>query len=75
MKYYLMKCIVESKGFNEESYGILAVSDKNTREYICNISDDADLLSSLVESMNEYNIGLSHVGEIIEDFKFNKNIK
>ena len=75
MKYYLLKCKVESKDLNEENYGILTVNGDNNREYICNVSEDADSLSSLVENMNEYNIEASHVKEIIEDFKFNKNMK
>ena len=75
MKYYLLKCKVESRDLNEENYGILTVSDDNTREYICNVSDDADALSSLVENMNEYKIELSHANEIVEDFKFNQIVK
>ena len=75
MKYYLLKCRVESRDLNEENYGILTVSDDNSREYICDVTEDADSLSSLVENMNEYNIELYHAREIVEDFKFNKNVK
>lgn len=70
MKYYVLKCNVETKDLNETNYGVLMLNNDNSREYICNISDDAYKISSLVENMNDYNVDASQAKDIIEDFKF-----
>ena len=70
MKYYLLKCKVESRELNEENYGVLMINDDNSREYVCNISSRVDKVSLLVDNMNYYNIDGHQAKEILEDFEF-----
>ena len=71
MKYYILKCNIESKEFNEESYGIMLLLEDGSREYWCNISDCVEDVEFLVDKMNNYHIEQCQAKEIIEDFKFN----
>lgn len=80
MKYNVLKCIVNLRDNSEESYGIMVLND-DSREYICNISNNPDDVATLVNELNKYHIEPCHVNSVIEDFKYkmstckhNKNI-
>lgn len=71
MKYYIVKCKIESKELNEKNYGVMLLHNDGSREYMLNISDHIEDVESLVDRMNNYNIEPCQAKEIIEDFKFN----
>ncbi len=71
MKCYKLKCIVESTDYLEENYGILLIKDDNSREYICNISEDSEVVTKFVNELNDNNIDSCHIISVIEDFKYN----
>ena len=69
MKYYVLKCMVNSNDYSEENYGIMVLNE-DSREYICNISDNPDEVAVLVNELNKYHIELCHINSVIEDFKY-----
>ncbi len=71
MKYYVLQCKVDSTDLKEENYGMMIVNEDNSREYVCNISDNIEDMKFLMDKMNDYNIEPYQAKEIIEDFKFN----
>lgn len=71
MKYFIVKCKIESKELNEENYGVMILWEDGSREYMHNISDRIEDVEFLVDKMNNYNIEPCQAKEIIEDFKFN----
>ncbi len=71
MKCYKLKCIVESTDYFEGNYGILLIKDDNSREYICNISEDSEVVTKFVNELNDNNIDSCHIISVIEDFKYN----
>ena len=72
MKYYTVKCNIESDDLTEENYGLMIQQDDGSREYVLDISCHMDDVNSLVDKMNKYQICQCQAKEIIEDFKFNK---
>ncbi len=52
MKYYVLKTVVDSCDFQEESYGVLLLEDNMKRKYICNVTTDYNKISELVDTMN-----------------------
>ncbi len=70
MKYYVLKCIVEEKDYQEESYGLLLVNEDLSHRYICNVTSDYDKMRKLVDDMNEFCVESCHTENIIEDFKY-----
>mgnify|MGYP003292261022 FL=1 len=72
MKYYVLKCMVNSNDYSEENYGIMVLNE-DSREYICNISDNPDEVAVLVNELNKYHIEPCHINSVIEDFKY-KNL-
>lgn len=71
MKCYKLNCIVESTDYFEENYGILLIKDDNSREYLCNISENSEVVTKLVTELNSNHIELCHINSVIEDFKYN----
>ena len=71
MKYYTVKCNIESKDLNEEKYGVMMLYNDGGREYVLDVSERIEDVQILVDRMNNYNIEPCQVKEIIEDFKFN----
>lgn len=67
MKYYILKTMVKFDDKSEESYGIMFLSENGKREYVCNISDNYEKISDLVNEMNLHNVESFHAREIIED--------
>ena len=70
MKYYVLKCMLESKDFSEESYGVLLSNDDCSKDYFCDISDNMDFITKLVEKLNNHHIESCHFSSVLEDFKF-----
>ncbi len=70
MKYFVLKCNVDSEDFTEESYGMMIVNDDGNREYICNISKNYEDIIRLVGELNNYPIESCHINSIVEDFKY-----
>ena len=71
MKYYTVKCNIESKDLNEEKYGVMMLYNDGGREYVLDVSEHIEDVQILVDRMNNYNIEPCQAKEIIEDFKFN----
>lgn len=72
VKFYKLKCIVESEEYAEENYGVLLVKDDDSREYICNLSTNPFDVTRLVDELNCTDIEYCHVNSVIEDFKYNQ---
>ncbi len=70
MRYYILKCTICDGDLSEESYGIMVLSDDNSREYFCDISDSFDSMNMFVEKLNEFHIEPCHLKSVIEDYKF-----
>lgn len=71
MKYYIVKCKVESEDLNEENCGVMMLNEDGGREYVLDVSDSTEDVETLVNRMNKYNIESPQAKEIIEDFRFN----
>ena len=72
MKYYVVKCNVETNGLNEVNYGVMLVNDDNSRVYTCNISDNVSEVELLVKRMNDCGVEPQQAKEILEDFQYKK---
>ncbi len=70
MKYYLLKSTVVTKDFSDSNYAILLLHDNGNKEYICNLSDNRDLITTLVDKLNNHHIEHCHINSVIEDFKY-----
>ena len=70
IKYYLLKSTVVAKDFSDLNYGILLLHDNGDKEYICNLSDSCDLITTFVDKLNKHHIERCHINSIIEDFKY-----
>ncbi|MBR5245825.1 MAG: hypothetical protein IKV25_00460 [Clostridia bacterium] len=70
MKYYVLRCLVEEKDYQEENYGVLLVDDDESRRYICNVTTDYGKMRELVDNMNEFSLEPCHTDNVIEDFKY-----
>ncbi len=68
--YYVLKCMVEAKEFSKENYGVLLLKDDGSKEYFCDISDNMNLVTKLVDELNSHHIDYCHLNSVIEDFKF-----
>ena len=71
LKFYKLKCIVESEGYAEENYGVLLVKDDESREYICNLSTNSLAVTRLVDELNGTDVEYCHIDSVVEDFKYN----
>ncbi len=72
VKFYELKCIVESEEYAEENYGVLIVKDDDSREYICNLSTNSLAVTRLVDELNGTDVEYCHIDSVIEDFKYNQ---
>lgn len=70
MRYYVLKCTVNTNDFSEESYGVLLLNDDASKKYICNISDKESDAVNLVNKLNSHHIEPCHICSVIEDFKY-----
>ncbi len=75
MKCFKLKCIVEGVDYSEVSYGILVMQEDNSKEYICNISEDSDAVTKFVNELNNHNVESCHINSVIEDFRFDNSSK
>ncbi len=71
LKFYKLKCIVESEEYTEENYGVLIVKD-DSREYICNLSTNPLAVTRLVDELNDTDVEYCHIASVVEDFKYNQ---
>ena len=65
---------MDYEGMSEENYGVM-ISDDDSREYICDISDSYDDILTLVEKLNCHHIESCHIDSVIEDFKYKNSYK
>lgn len=74
LRYYVLKCVVDSEDYQEASYGIL-LRDNSSHKYICNVTDNFSKITELVNKMNEFHVEPCHTENVIDDFKYISSTK